>query len=195
MCVAVPSALEVRRAVCTQMIWWFDLDLKSLIRDVPDYPSEGILFRDLTPLMANPGAMQHVTEVLSNHLKSLQIEAIAAIDSRGFIFGAPVAAVLDIPFVPIRKAGKLPPPIVGTDYALEYGTARLEVSTNSVTDGQRVAVVDDLLATGGSAGAGVKLITSLGAEVISATFLVELEFLKGRHVLPSGLDVFSMVKY
>lgn len=171
------------------------MDLKSLIRDVPDYPSEGILFRDLTPLMANPEAMQHVTDVLSEHLRSLGTEVIAAIDSRGFIFGAPVAARLDIPFVPIRKAGKLPPPVVGIDYSLEYGTARLEASTNAVSKGQKVAVVDDLLATGGSAGAGVELVTSLGANVVTATFLVELEFLKGREALPVGMDVFSMVQY
>ena len=171
------------------------MDLKSLIRDVPDYPSEGILFRDLTPLMANPKAMQYVTGVLSDHLRSLDTGAIAAIDSRGFIFGAPVAAKLDIPFIPIRKAGKLPPPIIGVDYALEYGKARLEISTEAFVEGQKVAVVDDLLATGGSAGAGVQLVTSLGAEVVSTAFLIELEFLNGRKVLPAGLDVFSMVKY
>jgi adenine phosphoribosyltransferase len=171
------------------------LDLKSLIRDVPDYPSEGIVFRDLTPLMANPKAMQYVTGVLSDHLRSLDTGAIAAIDSRGFIFGAPVAAKLDIPFIPIRKAGKLPPPVIGVDYALEYGKARLEISTEAFVEGQKVAVVDDLLATGGSAGAGVQLVTSLGAEVVSTTFLVELEFLNGREALPAGLDVFSMVKY
>ena len=171
------------------------MDLKSLIRDVPDYPSEGIVFRDLTPLMANPKAMQYVTGVLSDHLRSLDTGAIAAIDSRGFIFGAPVAAKLDIPFIPIRKAGKLPPPVIGVDYALEYGKARLEISTEAFVEGQKVAVVDDLLATGGSAGAGVQLVTSLGAEVVSTAFLIELEFLNGRKVLPAGLDVFSMVKY
>ena len=171
------------------------MDLKSLIRDVPDYPSEGILFRDLTPMMANPKAMQYVTGALADHLRSLDTRAIAAIDSRGFIFGAPVAAMLDIPFIPIRKAGKLPPPVIGVDYALEYGKARLEISTEAFEEGQKVAVIDDLLATGGSAGAGVQLVTSLGLEVVSAAFLVELEFLNGRKALPSGLDVFSMVKY
>jgi adenine phosphoribosyltransferase len=171
------------------------LDLKSLIRDVPDYPSAGILFRDLTPVMADPPAMQYITKTLSDHLRSLNVEALAAIDSRGFIFGAPVAAVLDIPFLPIRKAGKLPPPVVGVDYSLEYGSARLEMATTAVEKGQRVAVVDDLLATGGSAGAGVKLVTELDAEVVSIAFLVELEFLNGRSVLPNDVDVFSMVKY
>lgn len=171
------------------------MDLKSLIRDVPDYPSAGILFRDLTPVMADPPAMQYITKTLSDHLRSLNVEALAAIDSRGFIFGAPVAAVLDIPFLPIRKAGKLPPPVVGVDYSLEYGSARLEMATTAVEKGQRVAVVDDLLATGGSAGAGVKLVTELGAQVVSIAFLVELEFLNGRSVLPNDVDVFSMVKY
>ena len=171
------------------------MDLKSLIRDVPDYPSAGILFRDLTPVMADPPAMQYITKTLSDHLRSLNVEALAAIDSRGFIFGAPVASVLDIPFLPIRKAGKLPPPVVGVDYSLEYGSARLELTTTAVEKGQRVAVVDDLLATGGSAGAGVKLVTELGAEVVSIAFLVELEFLNGRSVLPNDVDVFSMVKY
>jgi adenine phosphoribosyltransferase len=171
------------------------LDLKSLIRDVPDYPAKGVLFRDLTPLMASPQAMHFVADALSEHLRSVGAEAIAAIDSRGFIFGAPVAAILDIPFVPIRKAGKLPPPVVGIDYELEYGTARLEISTAAVEKGQKVAVVDDLLATGGSAGAGIELVSSLGAKVVTTAFLVELEFLKGRNVLPDGIDVFSMVKY
>tara|TARA_B100001142_G_C14249641_1_gene622694 strand:+ start:743 stop:1258 length:516 start_codon:yes stop_codon:yes gene_type:complete len=171
------------------------LDIKSLIRDVPDYPAEGILFRDMTPVMADPQAMQYITETLSNRLRSLNIEALAAIDSRGFIFGAPVAAAMNIPFVPIRKSGKLPPPVVGVDYSLEYGSARLEITTTAVKKGQRVAIVDDLLATGGSAGAGVKLVSELGAEVISIAFLVELEFLNGRSVLPNNVDVFSMVKY
>ena len=171
------------------------MDIKSLIRDVPDYPSEGILFRDLTPVMADPQAMQYITETLSNRLGLLNVEALAAIDSRGFIFGAPVAADMDIPFIPIRKAGKLPPPVVGVDYSLEYGSSRLEMTTTAVEKGQRVAIVDDLLATGGSAAAGVKLVTELGAEVISIAFLVELEFLNGRSILPNSVDVFSMVKY
>ena len=171
------------------------MDIKSLIRDVSDYPSEGILFRDLTPVMADPQAMQYITETLSNRLGLLNVEALAAIDSRGFIFGAPVAAAMDIPFIPIRKAGKLPPPVVGVDYSLEYGSSRLEMTTTAVEKGQRVAIVDDLLATGGSAAAGVKLVTELGAEVISIAFLVELEFLNGRSILPNSVDVFSMVKY
>lgn len=171
------------------------MDLKSLIRDVPDYPYEGILFRDLTPVMADPRAMNHITETLAEYLAAKQTQAIAAIDARGFIFGAPVAAKLSVPFVPLRKAGKLPPPVVGTDYALEYGTARLEASTSGATQGQNIAIVDDLLATGGTAAAGAKLLESLGANVVSIVFLVELTFLSGRDLLPSGVDVFSMVQY
>ncbi|MCH2515757.1 MAG: adenine phosphoribosyltransferase [Dehalococcoidia bacterium] len=165
------------------------------MRDVPGYPSEGVIYRDLTPVWANPEAMRYITDTVADHLGSLNTQAIAAIDARGFIFGAPVAGRLDIPFIPIRKAGKLPPPVVGTDYDLEYGTGRLEVRTGAVEGGQRVVVIDDLLATGGSAGAGVKLITSLGANVVSVTVLVELEFLNGRAALPADLDVFSMVQY
>ncbi|MDA1278430.1 MAG: adenine phosphoribosyltransferase [Chloroflexi bacterium] len=171
------------------------MDLKSLIRDVPDYPTQGVLFRDMTPLMADPRAMLHVTETLSDHLRSKKAEAIAAIDSRGFIFGAPVAARLDIPFIPVRKAGKLPPPVIGADYELEYGNARLEASISAVSAGQNVAIVDDLLATGGSAGAAAELMASLGANIVSMAFLVELEFLNGRSRLPAGIDVFTIVQY
>ena len=171
------------------------MDLKSFIRNVPDYPSAGILFRDLTPLMANPDAMRHVTETLSVHLSEKGIQAIAAIDARGFIFGAPVAAQLDVPFVPLRKSGKLPPPVVGVDYALEYGTARLEVAESAFFRHQKVAIIDDLLATGGTAGAGAELILTLGGDVITFAFLVELTFLKGRERLPAEIDVFSIVQY
>ena len=162
---------------------------------MPGYPAEGVVYRDLTPVWANPEAMRYITNTVSDHLRALQTQAIAAIDARGFIFGAPIAARLDVPFVPIRKAGKLPPPVIGTDYDLEYGTARLEMRTGAVGPGQNVAVIDDLLATGGSAGAGVELITSLGANVVSIAVLVELEFLNGRATLPAGIDVFSMVQY
>ena len=169
--------------------------MKSFIRDVPNYPSAGILFRDLTPIMANPQAMRHVTETLCVHLSEKGIQVIAAIDARGFIFGAPVAAELGVPFVPLRKSGKLPPPVVGVDYALEYGTARLEVAESALSSHQRVAIIDDLLATGGTAGAGAELILSLGGDVITFAFLVELAFLNGRQRLPNGIDVFSMVQY
>ena len=145
--------------------------------------------------MANPQAMRHVTETLCVHLSEKGIQVIAAIDARGFIFGAPVAAELGVPFVPLRKSGKLPPPVVGVDYALEYGTARLEVAESAFSRHQKVAIIDDLLATGGTAGAGAELILTLGGDVITFAFLVELTFLKGRERLPAEIDVFSIVQY
>ena len=148
------------------------MDLKSFIRDVPDYPSAGILFRDLTPVMANPQAMRHVTETLSVYLSEKGIQVIAAIDARGFIFGAPVAAELGVPFVPLRKSGKLPPPVVGVDYALEYGTARLEVAESALSSHQRVAIIDDLLATGGTAKATGWVVEKLKGEIISFAFFI-----------------------
>jgi adenine phosphoribosyltransferase len=169
-------------------------DLKSLIREVPDYPGPGILFRDLTPLMADPGAMQYVTDCFVSHLRHVEADAIAAIDARGFIFAAPAAVSAGLPFIPFRKAGKLPPEVVGADYILEYGTSRLEARSNAVRPGQRVAIVDDLLATGGTASAAARLIAGLGATVVSAGFVVELKDLGGRKLLP-GIDIFTIVEY
>ena len=170
------------------------LELKDWIRDVPDYPKPGILFRDLTPLMADPEAMRFVVDRFTERLRDVRAEAVAAIDARGFIFAAPAAVEAALPFIPLRKAGKLPPAVIGADYALEYGTARLEARTDMLRPGQRVAIVDDLLATGGTAAAGVKLIRDMGAEVVSCAFVVELTALGGRAPL-SGIDIFSLVSY
>lgn len=170
------------------------LDLKQWIRDVPDYPKPGILFRDLTPLMVDPVAMRYVTERFSEHLAEVKAEAVAAIDARGFIFAAPVAVQSGLPFIPVRKSGKLPPEVIGADYELEYGTARLEARSDAITPGKRVVIVDDLLATGGTAGAAAKVLRELGAEVVSVAFVVELTFLNGREPL-KGLNVFSLVEY
>ena len=169
-------------------------DLKARIRDVPDYPKPGILFRDLTPLMADPQAMQFVTDRITDHLEEVNADVVAAIDARGFIFAAPASVEARLPFVPLRKAGKLPPEVIGADYELEYGTARLEARTDVIKPGQRVAIVDDLLATGGTAAAAASLIKSLGAEVASCAFVVELTFLGGRAPL-SGIDIYSLVSY
>ena len=171
-----------------------ELDLKSFIRDVPDYPKPGILFRDLTPLMASPEAMKHVSERLCEHLSSVKADAVAAIDARGFIFAAPAAVECGLPFIPLRKAGKLPPEVVGADYVLEYGTARLEAQLNALRPGQRVTIVDDLLATGGTAAAASKLIREMGAHVTSCAFVVELTALGGRKPL-QGIDIFTLVSY
>jgi adenine phosphoribosyltransferase len=170
------------------------LDLKSFVRDVPDYPKPGILFRDLTPLMASPQAMKHVTDRLCEHLRVVKADVVAAVDARGFIFAAPAAVACGLPFIPLRKAGKLPPEVVGADYALEYGTARLEARSNALRKGQRVAIVDDLLATGGTAAAAVQLIRDMDAQVVSCAFVVELTALEGRKSL-QGIDIFTLVSY
>jgi adenine phosphoribosyltransferase len=161
---------------------------------VPDYPKPGILFRDLTPLMASPEAMKYVTDRFCEHLRKVKAGVVAAIDARGFIFAAPAAVACGLPFVPLRKGGKLPPEVVGADYALEYGTARLEARSNALKKGQRVTVVDDLLATGGTAAAAAKVVRGMGAQVVSCAFVVELTALNGRQPL-QGIDIFTLVSY
>ncbi len=171
-----------------------ELDLKQWIRDVPDHPQPGILFRDLSPLMANPVAMRYVTDRFVEHVEEKRADAIAAIDARGFIFAAPVAVQAGRPFIPLRKPGKLPPEVIGADYELEYGSARLEARHDAIVPGQRVVIVDDLLATGGTAAAAARLLAELGADVVSFAFVVELTFLNGTDAL-SGVEVFRLVQY
>lgn len=170
------------------------LDLKQWIRDVPDYPRPGVLFRDLTPLMADPLPMRYVTDRFVEHLTEVRAEAVAAIDARGFIFAAPAAVQAGLPFIPLRKSGKLPPAVIGADYDLEYGTARLEARRDALSPGTRVVILDDLLATGGTAAAAVHLLRELDANVVSCAFVVELTFLRGRLPL-AGIDLFSLVEY
>lgn len=170
------------------------LDLNQWVRDVPDYPKPGILFRDLTPLMADPVPMRYVTDRLTDHLREVGAVAVAAIDARGFIFAAPVAVKAGIPFIPLRKSGKLPPAVIGADYELEYGTARLEARHDGMLAGKRVAIVDDLLATGGTAVAAVQLLRALDATVASCAFVVELLPLNGRARFPD-VEVFSLLTY
>lgn len=171
-----------------------NINLKQWVRDVPDYPQPGVLFRDLTPLMAEPIAMRHVTDRFVEHLTDVRADVVAAIDARGFIFAAPVAVQARLPFIPLRKSGKLPPEVIGADYELEYGTARLEARQDGLIAGKRVVIVDDLLATGGTAAAAARLIQELGGEVASAAFVVELTFLNGRKLL-NGIDVFRLIEY
>lgn len=169
-------------------------DLKQWIRDVPDYPQPGVMFRDMTPLMADPVPMRFITNRLVDHLKDVGAEAVAAIDARGFIFAAPAAVQAGLSFIPLRKSGKLPPEVIGANYDLEYGTARLEARIDALKPGTRVVVLDDLLATGGTAAAAVQLLRQLGGTVASCAFVVELTFLEGRKQL-SGTDVFTLVEY
>ncbi|HEX6746393.1 MAG TPA: adenine phosphoribosyltransferase [Longimicrobium sp.] len=168
--------------------------LKSLIRDVPDFPMEGILFRDVTPLLREPGALREVVTHFAERYRGERIDVVAGIESRGFIFGAPLALELGVGFVPIRKLGKLPAEKIHLEYALEYGTAALEVHVDAVEAGQRVLIVDDLLATGGTASASARLVQALGGEVAAIAFLIELGFLDGRRLL-EGWDVYSVLQY
>lgn len=160
-------------------------DLRALIRDVPDFPKPGILFRDVTPLLGNGPALRACIRQLAERLAPARPQAIAGIESRGFIFGAAVAAELGVGFVPIRKPGKLPHKTRRESYALEYGTDAIEIHDDAVVAGSRVGLVDDLLATGGTAGAAVKLLRALDADVVGAAFVIELAFLAGRDRLAS----------
>ncbi len=165
--------------------------LKRTIRDVPDFPKPGIVFKDITPVLQDAALMRRIVDDLA--AASAGAEAVLGMESRGFIFGTPLALQLGVGFVPARKPGKLPYHTVGVDYALEYGTARLEVHTDAIRPGQKVVVVDDLLATGGTAAAAVQLVRELGGEVTACLFVVELGFLDGRAKL--DVPVHALVRY
>ena len=168
--------------------------LKSLIRDVADFPQPGILFRDVTPLLRDPAALREVVAHFADRYRGAGIDTVAGIESRGFIFGAPLAVELGVGFVPIRKLGKLPAEKIHLEYALEYGTAALEMHVDAVSPGERVLLIDDLLATGGTARAAAQLVATMGGDIAAVAFLIELEFLNGRSVL-DAYDVYSVLKY
>jgi len=168
--------------------------IRSTIRDIADFPKPGIIFKDITPVLSDATLMQGITDRLAEEFGGQGISAVVGMESRGFIFGAPLAMALGCAFVPARKPGKLPYESVGVDYALEYGTARLEMHTDAVGPGDKVLVVDDLLATGGTAAATNALIARLGADVVANCFVVELDFLNGRAAL-GGIPVVSIVHY
>src|SRR5690348_698216 len=168
--------------------------LKGYIRDIPDYPQPGILFRDITPLLQDARALQFSIDKLAERYRGAGIDVVVGIESRGFIFGTPLAYLLGVGFVPIRKKGKLPADTISIQYDLEYGTNVLEIHTDALRSGQRVLVVDDLLATGGTTEGTVRLVESLGARVVSLAFLIELTALQGRSRLP-GHDVFALLSY
>jgi len=168
--------------------------VKQTIRDVPDFPKPGILFKDITPVLQDPALFQGITDHIAARFRVAGIQAVVGMESRGFIFGCPVALALGCSFVPARKPGKLPYEAIGVEYALEYGTNRLELHTDAVKPGDRVLVVDDLLATGGTAKATVELVEKLGGEVVGCAFVVELSFLDGRSVL-GDVPVDSLVVY
>jgi adenine phosphoribosyltransferase len=168
--------------------------LKGLIRNVPDYPKPGIVFKDITPLLKDPAAFTRVVSAIADHYRDQSIDYVVGIESRGFIFGAAVATALQAGFIPVRKPGKLPHHTHRCEYALEYGTDALEIHQDAVETGKRVLIIDDVLATGGTAAAAVELVQCTGGQVAGLAFLMELGFLNGREKLP-GLDVLSLLTY
>ncbi len=170
------------------------LSLKDYINDVPDFPKEGIIFKDITPLLASPQATQHAIELLAKGLNDLKATKVAGIESRGFLLGNLLAQNLGLGFVPIRKPGKLPGQVLSETYDLEYGTDSLELKANSIVEGDLVIIHDDVLATGGTAAAACRLIEKCGAQVAQCNFLMELDFLKGRDKL-EAYALHSLIHY
>ena len=173
------------------------MDFKSIIRDIPDFPQQGIVFRDITPLLAHPQGLTKIiqgfqTKLIESNIR--EIDCIIGIESRGFILGAPLAMALGCSFVPVRKPKKLPSSVFRVEYALEYGTDILEMHQDAIATGQKVIIIDDVIATGGTAAAAAKLVTLAGGELIGYGFLIELDFLKGRKALPE-VPIISLVNY
>jgi adenine phosphoribosyltransferase len=168
--------------------------ISTAIRDVPDFPKPGIMFKDITPVLAKPELMRAIVDHFADVYRNLNVDAVVGMESRGFIFGAPLAMALGAAFVPARKPGKLPYERISEEYALEYGTARLDMHTDAIARGHRVVIVDDLIATGGTALATAKLVERLGGTIVGLAFVIELGFLEGRKLLGSyGVD--SIVTY
>ena len=169
--------------------------LKSAIRDIPDFPKPGIVFKDITPILGDGQLFHSVIDHLGEEAAKVNPSKVVGIDARGFLFGAAVAYKLGLGCIPIRKKGKLPYRTVGSSYHLEYGDAEVEMHIDAINPGERVVLIDDLLATGGTSGAAVNLVQQLGGTVGSALFVIELEFLNGRKKLPFDVPIHSMVKY
>lgn len=170
------------------------MDLKRLIRDVPDFPKPGIVFKDITTLTKDPEGLRAAVDAIVERFSGDGVDAVVGIESRGFVFGAAVAYRLGVGFVPARKPGKLPAETVRAEYELEYGTDAIEMHRDAVEEGQRVLIVDDLLATGGTAAAAVELVEELGGVVVALAFLIDLTFLDGRSKLGRH-EVFSLIEY
>lgn len=171
-------------------------EIGSLILDVPDFPKPGVVFKDMTPLLAHPAALALAVELMANPYRGKGVELVVGAESRGFIFGTAIAQSLSAGFVPVRKPGKLPREVHGMDYSLEYGTDRLEMHADAIKKGQRILLVDDVLATGGTMRAKCDLADEIGAEIMGVTVLMELTFLGGRDKLAEhGAGVHSVLKY
>jgi len=170
------------------------MDLKSYIRDVPDFPKPGIIFKDITPLLGDPAAFSAMIDAFAEKYADAGIRHVCGIESRGFIIGAALALRLNVGFIPIRKAGKLPYKKIRREYSLEYGTDAIEIHADSVEPGEKVLLVDDLVATGGTAEAAVALLQDIGAEIVGIAFAIELEFLRGREKFDAN-KFFALLKY
>jgi adenine phosphoribosyltransferase len=168
--------------------------LKELVRDVPDFPKKGIIFKDITPLFLNPSSLKEIVSKISDHYANQKIDIIVGAEARGFLIGPAIAINLNAGFVPVRKPGKLPYETASMTYELEYGTDTLEIHKDAVKAGDNVLMVDDLLATGGTMAACCKLVESLGGKITGCAFIIELGFLNGRYML-SKYDIFSLIQY
>ena len=168
--------------------------LEEYIRSIPDFPEEGIIFRDITTVLQDADGLKLAIDSMQDCIGDIDFDVIVGAESRGFIFGVPIAYNLHKPFVPVRKKGKLPAATVSREYALEYGTAVIEMHKDSIKPGQKVVLIDDLIATGGTIEASIKLIEELGGEVVKVVFLLELKGLKGRDIL-KGYDVSAVLSY
>ncbi len=171
------------------------IDLAAHIRDIPDFPKPGILFKDITPLLADADALRECVAQLATPFRAAGVDAVCGIESRGFIFGAALARELGAGFVPIRKPGKLPARTFSMDYALEYGSDRLEIHTDALMPGARTLLVDDVVATGGTLLAARSLIARLGAELVATTVVIELGFLGARTRWPEGVPLHALLRY
>ena len=168
--------------------------IEDYVLSIPDFPEPGNIFRDITTEMQDSDGSKHAIDSIEDTIKDFDYDVIAGLESRGFMFGTPIAYNMGKPFVPIRKKGKLPCETISEEYSLEYGTAEIEIHTDAIKKGQKVVIVDDLIATGGTVEAAIKLIERLGGEVVACVFLTELVYLKGRDVL-EGYRVESIVKF
>ncbi len=168
--------------------------LRAAIRDVPDFPEPGVVFKDITPLLQDPELLRISCDLLAEPFRDREVDLVLGVESRGFIFGPPVALALRAGFQIARKPGKLPWDTIGESYELEYGKGQIEIHRDAIQSGQRVLLLDDVVATGGTAGAAARLVTRMGAQVVGCAFLIELDFLGGREKLPN-LDVHSVLSY
>lgn len=170
------------------------MNLSSKIRDIVDFPKEGVVFKDITPILQDPKYLNESINQMEEQIKDLEFDYIIGPESRGFIFGVPLACKMNKGFIPVRKKGKLPYETKSKEYSLEYGTATIEIHIDAIKPGQKVVIADDLLATGGTSRAIVDLIEEMGGEIVGFVYLIELEFLDGRKLL-DGYNIKSLIKY